>query len=258
MSARQGGLILCQETLANSEYAYFLKKGEAIDPAILVSPVGIQSADGVSTPSIISRGLVGGVPTPYTGGITIEPASSSLGPAPAGLNIHAGASGVVVEVGTNGAGIVNTLSIAGASGLSQVNDGIYNPTVKTTPVIEQTLVVAGSPLVGFTFTPTRTGAYAVQVDLNLYNADVVQAGALEWTITAGGSEVQYMSNTISSASLIKASALVATSEPMDFSTTNIGFLTASTAYNFNLYALVGTLPNLWALQQVKVRIIQMC
>lgn len=209
MSAPQGGLILCQQTRPNATEAYYLKKGEPIDPAILVSPVGIQSADGVSTPSLIARGLVGGVPTPYTGGITIEPASSSLGPAPAGLNIHAGVAGVAVEVGTNGAGIVNTLEIAGASGLSQVNDPVYNPAValkaitmvSTNPLSAPTVgntgeifrcaqagvVASATSAVGNTFTVPADGWYSLQMEVKLENDVAPAVPSINVPITPAGS-----------------------------------------------------------------------
>lgn len=278
MSAPQSGLILCQNTLANTDDAYFLKKGEPI-----VEPLSIESVDGSTTAVLYVDGADAGA---YQGAINIAPGANALSATPgAGITIRTTAGpGTTVEIGANAQG-PNILYIAGPNDVSQVNDGIYNPTIKSTAIFDETFTLDSSaPATAvhqIPFTITRAGAYMLQIDINFANADSVPqviipvynpinpssvigaydsaGGALEWTITAP--EVQYMSSTITATSLIKANALDGVADPMDFSISNMGFLNAG-AYQFNMYALKPVAgPNAsgnWILSSVKARVIQMC
>ena len=210
MSVPQGGLIACQQTRPNTVDSYYLKKGEPIPAPVLVSAVDILSADGEASARLIVDGLASGVPGPYTGSLTIEPGASSQGPAPAGLTIRAGADGVSVEVGTNGAGVVNTMFIAGADGLSEVNDGTYNQPVKFLPVTINAvsnpafardsantsevfrcaqagvdIANAGSPA-NVSFTVPKNGFYTLLTEIRLQNGAVPDIVLPE--VTPGASE----------------------------------------------------------------------
>ena len=265
MSFRTNGLIPCGATNSNVANSYFLKKGEPIPEPTLIAPVALESADGEGTTELVVRGFVGGVATPYTGGITINPGASSLAPAPAGLNIHAGASGVEIEVGTDGPGIVNTLKIAGANGLSEVNDPIYNPQRNNTVVATYSGTIPANVGPGlWTFTPTVSGAYMLQVNINVANADVIPAnGIIEWVLNVGGGEVQYCSNTLKSISIAKASDFVGLDQPMDYSFSNLATLTAGQAVSFALYTAIATGSLAWnigvaGVSGYQVRLIKMC
>jgi hypothetical protein len=285
----------CSGGQANVDNIYLLKgqpvpSGTVLEQPVLVSLIGLRSADSASTASMGIRGLQNDAPYPYTGAVNISPAASSLGPASDGLTIRSIATGVQVEVGTDGQA-VNKLMIAGPSGLSQVYDQVYNPAIKGTAIIDVTTslntAVPNEGTRQFTFNAPVTGAYMLQVDINLFNADVVPtvnepiiglsgtviggliqpAGAVEWTLTTlppqAAGEVQYMSSTIAGASLIKQSQLAAVAEPMDFTTSNMGFLLGGGNYNINLYAIkpnpdLNVINGDWNLSNIKIRLVQMC
>jgi hypothetical protein len=279
------GLIASQRTRAgvNDNSTYYVLKGEAINAPVLVNPVEIRATDDSTNATLFVSGASSGA---YQGAINIEPGANGVSATPGdGITIRTGAGpSTIVDVGANSQAN-NYLFISGTSGSSQVNDGIYNPTIKSSAIFDQTLTfnssVPGTSTRQIPFTITRAGAYMLQVDINFANADstpevlipVVSpvnpaltvgafsqaGGALEWTITTP--EVQYMSSTITATSLIKASALNSVADPMDFTISNMGFFNAG-AYTFNMYALKPLAgPNVsgdWILSGVKVRIVQMC
>jgi hypothetical protein len=109
----------------------------------LISPINLfpPSPFTSGVPAIIVNGNNA---SEYGGSISLNPSSNSGASAQVGVNIKSAAAGCEVEVGTNGAGIVNTLSIAGVDGLSQVYDGTYNQPVAL-PVITFPDPPAGNP-----------------------------------------------------------------------------------------------------------------
>jgi hypothetical protein len=112
---------------ANFQTPYYLTKSDKLTND-LVSPVNILSADLSSSANII----VNSTPANYKGSITLETGANTLGPPMVGMTLRtSGASGATVEIGDNAQ--TNTLLIAGASGLSQVFDEIYNPVDAITP-----------------------------------------------------------------------------------------------------------------------------
>lgn len=123
---------------------YYLSQGASgsvLRQPTLVSAIDLESADGTAAAQLSVVGLEGtpAALTVYSGSIGLRPGTSSLGAAPAGVNIRSLANGVAVEVGTDGAGIVNTLGVAGATGVAQVYDEIYNQ-----PVQLQTITIVAS------------------------------------------------------------------------------------------------------------------
>jgi hypothetical protein len=136
--------------------------------------------------------LAAGVAGPYTGSIQLNPGASSAGGAEVGVNIKSAANGVSVEVGTNAA-TGNQLFIAGPQGLSEVNDGTYNPPVQFLPITINSvsnpafqpdssnpsevfrcaqagvdIANAGSPA-NVSFTVPKNGFYTLLVELRLQN-----------------------------------------------------------------------------------------
>jgi len=261
MSAPQGGLILCQQTLSNNIESYFLKKGEP-----LIAPVSIQPADESTTASIYVRGASD---TVYRGAITVAPGANSSIPASqaAGITIRTAAGpSTVAEVGNNAEG-PNLLYIAGASGVSQVYDEKYNPVINNTAVASSTGSLPTAGGFGFNYTPDKTGAYMLQVNINVRNADGIPLdGFIEWVLS-DGSEVQYASNTINANAMIKVVGMNdinglagGIAEPTDFTSSNLCFLTAGVAVLFSITtarnSTVGGVP--WAIQNYDARLIQMC
>lgn len=182
--------------------------GAILRQPTLVSAIDLESADGAASAQLSVVGLEGSPPalSVYSGSIGLRPGTSSLGAAPAGVNIRSLANGVAVEVGTDGAGIVNTLGVAGADGVAQVYDEIYNQ-----PVSQQAItIVASDPdcvpsgvgnifLCGQTavaqagagveqfnrFTVPRTGAYAFQTRFVMGNGAGANTVVLPSTLVGG-------------------------------------------------------------------------
>jgi hypothetical protein len=94
----------------------------------LIAPITLESADGEGTALMTVSGFEAGAAYEYTGAISLRPGASSLGPASDGITMRSVAGGVSVEVGTDSQ-TVNTLSIAGPSGLAQVYDEVYKQPV---------------------------------------------------------------------------------------------------------------------------------
>jgi hypothetical protein len=102
----------------------YLRKGDPLPPASsLKSIVSIAAADE----SVSAAITVTGSETPtYKGAITLNSGANASGGSTVILTGRTvGADTASIEVGTNGQ--TNLLRIAGAEGLSQVNDPIYNP-----------------------------------------------------------------------------------------------------------------------------------
>lgn len=174
---------------------------------ILVAPVTLESFDRQGAATLSVGGEAGGVPGPYTGCINLSPGASSGGPAADGLTIRAIADGVSVEVGTN-AQDANILSIAGPSGLSQVNDPIYNPAVSlkaltlsaTNPLCapdpanvgelfrcaQAGVAAAAVSAIGTNFQVPVSGWYSLQIEAKLENAAAPAAPNINVPIVAAG------------------------------------------------------------------------
>jgi hypothetical protein len=267
MSSTNG--LIAEQASSRPGVPYYLSKDEPLLNPSLISPVQLLSADLETAAAIECRGYTAGEPTPYSGAIKLLPGASSVGAAAEGLTIRSVGGGTQVEVGTDGEA-PNVIAIAGASGLAQVYDEIYNPVIKGTQVAgsSSALPVPAGPIGAFTFTPTVTGAYMLQVNINVRNADVIPVdGIIEWTLTTTAGEVQYVSNTIKSTSMSKASdfnevdgVAGALSEPIDYCFSDLCILTAGTQVAFNIFtaraSAAGGLP--WAIQNYQARLVQCC
>jgi hypothetical protein len=109
----------------------------------------------------------------------------------------------------------------------------------------------------------------LQVNLNFTSADALvrpTAGFIEWTLTNGAGEVQYVSNTLSS-SVIQVASLInvvngvagAIADPVDYTFSDMCVLTAGTQVSFNLFAgLVNEVGKSWQASLVQARLIKMC
>jgi hypothetical protein len=191
--ANRNGLLAPTATHGALSPSYYLTKADLIAPT-LVSAVDIESADRTASAQISVVGLEGtpAALTVYSGSIGLRPGTSSLGAAPAGVNIRSIENGVAVEVGTDGVGIVNTLGVAGADGVAQVYDEIYNQPVQLQPITVtsksatniadpanpseifrcvQAGVAASVPAaIGCVVQVPRTGFYMVAIEIALANA----------------------------------------------------------------------------------------
>jgi len=105
---------------------------QLLPPAVnvdLISPV-LLYPEAPYTSGVPRIDVDGDGTTEYGGSITLNPGSNDEADAAVGVNIKSTPTGCTVEVGTDGApedGIVNHLYIAGASGLSEVYNPLYNP-----------------------------------------------------------------------------------------------------------------------------------
>lgn len=102
---------------------YFLRKGQPLPLGSLVSPLEIFTPDKTNSAEIV----VNSTPAAYNGSMTIISGSNVNGSVPVvGMTIRtSGENEATVEIGDNAQ--TNYLKIAGASGLSQVFDPVYNP-----------------------------------------------------------------------------------------------------------------------------------
>lgn len=241
----------------------------------LVAPITLQGQSdegGLQVPAKIDvRGDEHTSPI-YVGAVAIRPGGNDAAPTGSnGIVIRAidGTPGVgtAVEIGTEEEG-PNHLYIEGADGQAEVYDEIYNQVIKTDPVDSYAGSIPANTGPGlFEFTPFRDGAYMLQVNFNVANADSIPVnGAIEWTLTFG-EEVQFVSNTIKSTSMVKASDFNevngspgALAEPMDFCFTDMCFLTAGITYSFNLFTARNSAAGggAWAISGYQVRVVQMC
>jgi len=268
MSGTNG--LMCPEAFSNPQTPYYVDAdgGAAVIVApTLVSPIALAAADRTSTGYMTVGGLAAGA---YQGAVSIQAGANAVQAAnQVCLTGRSTATGCIVEVGDN-AQASNLLYIAGAQGVAQVYDPKYNQVIKGTQVASSTsaLPVPGSPLGAFTFTPTVAGAYMLQVNINVRNADTIPVnGIIEWTLTTAAGEVQYVSNTIKSTSMSKASDFNevdgvpgALSEPLDYCFSDLCILAAGTQVSFNIYtaraSAAGGLP--WAIANYQARLIQCC
>lgn len=193
---------------------YYMQEGAEVvlRQPTLVAPITLESFDEAAQAIMTVRGLTAGVPVPYTGGVSINPGASSLGTAPAGLNIHSIANGVAVEVGTDTA-TANTLSIAGPAGLARVYDETYNQPVALQPITMVSVNPLCAPAAGNTseifrcgqaavaaadsglgqanqFRVPKTGFYALQMEVSLFNGPAPAPPAINVpAIVSGGIDV---------------------------------------------------------------------
>jgi hypothetical protein len=274
----------------------YLIKGQPLPSGTgLTNPVPIKSTDGSTNATLY---VIGAEDAVYQGAINIEPGANATVPGGVGEGITirtiagtaAGTVATAVDIGANAQG-ANHLYISGLSGSSEVYDEVYNPAIKSAAIVNvETSLNSAAPATAqrqFTFTAPKTGAYMLQVDINYFNINTTPTisvpvfsgvdqvglfnepgGAIEWTLTTlppqAAGEVPFMSSTIAATSLIKQAQLLSVAEPMDFTVSNMGFLTAGSDYNINLYAIK---PNPavspavagdWNLSDIRVRLIQMC
>jgi hypothetical protein len=189
--ANVNGLI-APPAFKNPEVPYYLTDNVPVIPQpTLVAPITLQSEDGEGTALMTVSGFEDGAAYEYTGAISLRPGASSLGPASDGLTMRSVADGVSVEIGTDSQ-TVNTLSIAGPSGLAQVYDEVYKQPVAlrditivgTNPVCAptggaevfrgaQAAVAAAAPGVPPTvfnrIQVPRSGAYMLQTEIRMGN-----------------------------------------------------------------------------------------
>lgn len=271
--SRDNGL-LRPMAFRNPTSAYYLdnKSEIVLTEPILVSPVVLKSADLESQSLIVCRGLDGAVPGPFTGAIKLIPGSSSVGTAAEGITVRSVGGGTQLLVGTDSE-TPNTVVVAGANGISEVYNQLYNPVIKGTAVASASGALPGTAATrSFTFTPTITGAYMLQVNLNVRNADFIPLdGFIEYVLSAaaqgGGVEVQFVSNTFNSNQLIKVfgmdeinGVLGGVAEPTDFSNSDLCILQAGVQVSFNILTARNSTVGgeSWAIQNYQARLIQMC
>jgi hypothetical protein len=180
---------------------------DAVEPgpvSTLLSNVSVLSADQSVSSTLITNGNA--VPT-YKGGLTIISGPNASGPATNAITTRTvGATTAQVEIGDNAQ--TNRLMIAGASGLSQVNDPIYNPVVVPAPTVtsvaaQQVALLGPSPTANHPggwltdspaagvifssggagpFTVPATGLYWLQATL-LMPAGTISSGAIATAFT---------------------------------------------------------------------------
>ena len=193
---------------------YFLRKdsGTVLEQPTLVTPISLESQDRQGDATIDVRGHQAGAAYAYTGAINLSPGASSAGPAANGVTIRAIADGAQVEIGTNSQD-ENKLMIAGPSGLSQVYDETYNQAVSLKPITmvsvnplcapnpantseifrcAQAAVAAADAGIGQgnQFRVPKTGFYALQAEVSLFNAPAPAAPDINVpAVTAGAIDV---------------------------------------------------------------------
>ena len=276
--ANLNGLMLPQAFSApNTPYYVDASAPELVEPT-LVSEITLQASavDGtLAEPAKLYVNGTTAIDAAYVGAVSILPGGNTLAEPSAGITIRSAAGsappvpGTIVEIGANSEG-PNILYIAGASGVGQVYDEKYNQPVNPIAVASSTgsLPITTIPRgFAFSYTPDKTGAYMLQVNMNIRNADAIPLdGFIEWVMT-DGAEVQYASMTVNSNQLIKVVGMDEINgtpggipEPTDFTFSNLCFLTAGVAVSLSINtarnSTVGGLS--WSIQNYDARLIQMC
>lgn len=265
MSSDNGLLRPAAYRTPSSPY-YLTDSAPVLKQPTLVSPIALQNPATTSTGYITVGTAAEGL---YEGAVSIQPGQNALQPIgnQVGITVRATTLGVNVEIGDD-AQDANLLYIAGPDGVGQVYDEKYNLPIKTTAVASSTGSLPTAGGLGFVYTPDKTGAYMIQVNINIRNADSIPLdGFIEWVMSAAGAEVQYASSTVNSNQLIKVVGMDeingvpgGIAEPTDFSFSNLCFLTAGVATTFTITtarnSTVGGLS--WAIQNYDARLIQMC
>jgi hypothetical protein len=189
---------------------YALENGGILQQPTVIQPLRIKAADASgSTATIFVDPLTSGA---YQGAVNITPGGNALVPTgSAGITIRAAPGGglatasTIVEIGTNGEG-PNELYIAGASGVGQVYDEVYNQPVQlqtitivaTNPVCAPTggaevfrcaqagvAAAFGPPLVYNRIQVPKTGAYMMQTEYRLGNGPGANTVVLPSNLVGG-------------------------------------------------------------------------
>jgi len=252
---------------------YYLSDAiEPQTPSTLLSNVSIQSADKSVASTLITNGNA--VPT-YKGGLTIISGANASGPATNAITTRTvGATTAQVEIGDNAQ--TNLLMIAGASGLSQVNDPIYNPVVVSSVGAQQVALIGPSPSTNHPggwltdspspgvifgsggagpFTVPATGLYWLQATL-LMPEGTSSSGAIATAFT-----VQLANSPFTPAGgivVIEANALAAPSEdtPAYYNWGGYVSLVSGTSYNVVLRQISGGVVSFGANADLSLQLVR--
>lgn len=140
------GVTINDSTVNDSVLNDCTLNGGTIDNMSLIAPVPILAADETVSATI---SVVGSGTPSYKGALVLESGANASGGVQTIMTGRTtGATAVSVEIGNNAQ--TNTLSIGGASGLSQVFDEIYNPVdaITGTPEVQTVTPVGFSPNFG--------------------------------------------------------------------------------------------------------------
>jgi hypothetical protein len=246
----------------------------------LLSNVSVLSADE-SVSSILST-TGNSVPT-YKGGLSITSGANASGPATTAITTRTtGATTNQVEIGVNAQ--TNRLMIAGASGLSQVNDPIYNPVVIPAPALptvttvgaQQVALIGPSPSVNHPggwltdspspgvifgsggagpFTVPATGLYWLQATL-LMPEGTSSSGAIATAFT-----VRLTNSPFTPAGgivVVEANALAAPSDdiPAYYNWGGYLSLVSGTSYNVDLRQISGGVVSFGANADLAVQLVR--
>jgi len=275
------------------------KVGQAFLPAFiandLAAPVIIQ-AEAPATAGNPVIYVEGSAASGVGGSLALVPGSRTGAAAPdAGLTILAQPTGVSVYVGDNGQA-TNLLQVAGASGLSQVYDEIYNQPValQAITMVNQNANITRDPAntseilrcvqagvaaidaggVGVfnTFTVPKTGFYAIQASYLVGNANApaattvnipitgVEYGSIGIFLEQGATVVPYSSYEVVGSQLISQD-ITLQGRSVNVNSINMVLLTAAT--NYAIYMNVGrpagsTAWNIGDGGTIKVELVAMC
>jgi len=292
--ANKNGLALPQAYAAPSKPFY----AEAGENAVIVSPT-LQSAiklaaDPVNGALDINGAIYvdGADAGAYAGAINIVPGSTAGGVA-AGITIREAAGpSTIVEIGAN-AQSNNLLYIAGASGVGQVYDEVYNQPVALVPITQvqtaplltpanpeevlrggQAAIAAAIATPGSQFnifTVPRTGAYMVQTQIGVGNnvptnsvviPSTLVGGVPIWSSLSLGFQIQGTATAVPYASFeviggdFYGDEAFAGNSQLTKTYTSVAFLTAATNYAVTLNCAAGW--NIGTAGQIKVELIAMC
>ena len=292
--ANKNGLALPQAYAAPSKPFYV----EAGENAVIVSPT-LQSAiklaaDPVNGALDINGAIYvdGADAGAYAGAINIVPGSTAGGVA-AGITIREAAGpSTIVEIGAN-AQSNNLLYIAGASGVGQVYDEVYNQPVALVPITQvqtaplltpanpeevlrggQAAIAAAIATPGSQFnifTVPRTGAYMVQTQIGVGNnvptnsvviPSTLVGGVPIWSSLSLGFQIQGTATAVPYASFeviggdFYGDEAFAGNSQLTKTYTSVAFLTAATNYAVTLNCAAGW--NIGTAGQIKVELIAMC
>lgn len=217
------GLLLPQATHAQMDKSYYaLANGGTLTNTTLVSPTilqGTPSEGALAVPARITVPGEGHADPEYVGSIALRPGGNLISPTGAnGVVIRAGDpevsgdSATIVEIGTNSEG-PNLLFIAGALGVGQVYDEVYNQPVQLQPItltnvsptnivdisnngeifrcVQAGVAQSAVEAIGATFAVPRTGFYQVAIEVKMSNSVAPTPVSIELAISVapGGFDI---------------------------------------------------------------------
>lgn len=157
------------------------------------------------------------------------------------------------------------VEILGSAGTGNVYDSKYNQAIKQDQALTGlgSFTLTSAPASTGTFTPAITGTYIFQTIFSIPNVNkstvIDNNGLIEWYVFDAGGEIIGGSMTVLGSTMNAPNSVSGVVAPIDWTYTNICYLTAGTEYTYVIGAFAGdpTPDGTWSVF-TSVRVIQAC